>query len=274
MLNEENGIVYSAQIDNLEKSLKRVLSATGLSQKLQSEPLVIIKPNLVEAVCPPVTTPVELVDALIGYLQNSGVDCEIIVGEGTGSASYDTFHCFEVLGYTKMAEKRGVQLLDLNKQSLIKKENDAYIRLPELYLPEILDGGFLLSVPVLKAHSLAGVTLTMKNMMGYAPPAHYRQGSSWGKSKFHHKIQEAIFDLNRYRAPDFTLLDASIGMSESHLWGATCDPPVNRLAAGWDPVAIDSYGTSLLNRNWQDIGHIQLSHGTLGVASPLQIIEC
>ncbi len=274
MLNEKKGIVYSSQIDNLEESLKRVLSDTGICNQLKSEALLIIKPNLVEAVGPPVTTPVELIDALIGYLRNSGIVCEIIVGEGTGSADYDTFHCFEVLGYTRMAQKRGVRLLDLNEQALIKKENHTYSRLPELYIPEILDAGFLLSVPVLKAHSLAGVTLTLKNMMGYVPPAHYRQGNSWGKSKFHYKIQEAIFDLNRYRAPDFTLLDASIGMSESHLWGATCDPPVNRLAAGWDPVAIDSYGTSLLGRHWQEIEHIELSHGKLGVASPLRIIEC
>jgi len=116
------------------------------------------------------------------------------------------------------------------------------------------------------------VTLTMKNMMGLAPPQHYCAGS-WKKSAFHDRIQDAVADLNRYRTPDFTLLDASVGMAKAHLWGPTCDPPVKRLAAGFDPVALDAYGTMLLKRRWQDIGHIRSLHGELGQADPLEIID-
>ena len=126
---------------------------------------------------------------------------------------------------------------------------------------------------MLKAHSLAGVTLTMKNMIGLAPPAHFQQGGYWKKASFHQGIQEAVFDLNRYRTPDFTLLDATIGMQEAHLWGPTCDPPPNRLAAGYDPVAIDSYGCRLLCIKWNSIGHLTMAHGTLGTAEPLTVSE-
>jgi len=122
-------------------------------------------------------------------------------------------------------------------------------------------------------HTLAGVTLTMKNMMGLVPPSHYRQGNSWKKSAFHTSIQEAITDLNRYRTPDFTFLDATIGMPEAHLWGPVCDPPVNKLAAGYDSVAIDAYGAGLLGKNWQDIGHIRALHGELGTAGPPDLTE-
>ncbi len=87
------------------------------------------------------------------------------------------------------------------------------------------------------------------------------------------KIQQAVFELNTYRTPDFTLLDASVGMPESHLWGSSCAPFVNRLAAGWDPVAIDCFGASLLGRQWQTIGHNKSAHGTLGLADPVEIIE-
>ena len=104
----------------------------------------------------------------------------------------------------------------------------------------------------------------MKNMMGCAPPSHYQGNGAWGKSSFHNRIHEAIFDLNRYRTPDFTLLDASIGMAQAHLWGPTCTPPVGRLAASWDPVAIDAYGATLLNRDWHEIEHIRLAHESLG----------
>lgn len=266
-------VVYTTRMDSWREPVYRLLDAAGLPEVLRSVSLVIIKPNLVEPLQPPITTPVDLVDTLIGYLQEKTSRCRIVIGEGTGSVEFDTFHCFEALGYTKMSAERKVELIDLNVEPLKKKKNPACSRWPELYLPEILDEGFLLSVPVLKAHSLADVTLTMKNMMGCPPPAHYQSGNSWGKSAFHHRIDEAIFDLNRYRTPDFTLLDATVGMAQAHLWGKHCDPPVGRLAAGWDPVAMDSYGTFLLGRRWQDVGHIRLAHCVLGTAEPLDIVE-
>lgn len=268
-----NHSIYTTHMESWGESVTLLLDASGLPERLRSEAVVIIKPNLVEALEPPITTPVELIDALVGYLQDSVPECRLIVGEGTGSVDYDTFHCFETLGYTQMASKRGVELLDLNVEPLTRKENPDCSRWPELYLPELLDEVFLLSVQVLKVHTLADVTLTMKNMMGCMPPSHYRQGNSWGKSKFHTEIDRAVFDLNRYRCPDFTLLDATVGMIDSHLWGRHCEPPVGRLAACWDPVAIDSYGASLLDMHWREIGHIELAHNVLGKAEPLDVVE-
>ncbi len=79
-----------------------------------------------------------------------------------------------------------------------------------MYLPQIAMDSFLISVPVLKAHTLAGVTLGLKNMMGLLPPTKYCAGG-WGKSSFHEDVHGSVADLNRYRAPDFTLLDATCG---------------------------------------------------------------
>jgi uncharacterized protein (DUF362 family) len=172
-----------------------------------------------------------------------------------------------------MAARQRVHLIDLNTEPLVRKTNRECQRLPELYLPALLDKVFLISVPVLKAHSLAGVTLTMKNMIGCIPPSHYRRGNSWGKSALHEGIDQAIVDLNRYRTPDFTLLDCSVGMAESHLWGKQCDPPVGLLAASTDPVAIDSHGAELLGRDWRTIEHLRLADGLLGRAEPLEVIR-
>lgn len=265
--------VFTISSDNIRQGVHSLCMAAELPAKLQAHSTVLIKPNLVEALEPPITTPVDLVDALVEMLQKNCSHLKIVVGEGTGSLKYDTSHCFETLGYNEMASKRKIELVDLNTQQLVRKSNDACKRWPEMYLPRMVYESFLISVPVLKAHSLAAVTLTMKNMMGCAPPAHYRDGNSWGKSAFHSDIQEAVFDLNRYRAPDFTLLDGSVGMAEAHLWGRHCSPPVGRLAASYDPVAIDAYGTLLLDRDWRSIDHIRMADGELGVAEPLQLVE-
>jgi uncharacterized protein (DUF362 family) len=272
-LNCNKSIVYKTSFTSWHESVQRMLTATGLIDRLATEKTVLIKPNLVEPQKPPITTPVELVAVIVAFIHESHPHLEIIIGEGCGSSSLNTLQIFEALGYNKLAELDNVSLSDLNEAPLVHRQDKNCRRWPEMHLPRIVFESFLISVPVLKAHSLAGVTLTMKNMIGLAPPAHYQQGGSWKKSSFHQRIQEAVFDLNRYRIPDFTLLDATIGMQEAHLWGPTCAPPPNRLVAGFDPVAVDSYGCSLLGIKWDSIGHIRMAHSVLGSAVPSTIVE-
>ena len=263
------GVVWSGEFDTYRESLPPILEAANLITELAGQQVVLIKPNLVEDLDPPITTHVDLVEALVDYILQHRPEIQIIVGEGTGALEYDTFHCFEQLGYLKLDDR--VQLLDLNIEPCRRLTNAKCNRWPEIYLPELLFDCFLISVPVLKAHSLCRVTLTMNNMMGCAPPAHYQQGGAWGKSSFHLKLDEAVFDLNRYRTPDFTVIDAAVGMAKAHLWGPTCNPPVRKIVASYDPVAADAYGTALLRKSWKDIGHIRLANGILGRAEPLDI---
>ena len=267
----KTGTIYTTSFVSWHDSLPPLLDRTGLVEQIHDHQTILIKPNLVENLQPPVTTPVALVASLVDYLQKRTANT-IIIGEGSGALNYETWHPFEQLGYTRFAEKKGIGLVDLNEEPCRKRTIPHCKRWPELFLPEIGYDCFLLSVPVLKVHTLAGVTLTMKNMMGLVPPAHYQQGNSWKKSSFHTNIQESIADLNRYRTPDFTILDATIGMAESHLCGRTCDPPINIVAAGYDPVAMDAYGAGLLGKDWRHINHIADVHQELGQAEHLQII--
>lgn len=268
-----SGTVFTTPFVDFSRSLPPLLDATNLREKVAHQETILIKPNLVEPLEPPITTPVSLVAELIDYLRHHCPQTTIVIGEGSGSPEHSTFDVFQALGYTALAIDLSIDLLDLNEMACRKKSRPDCSRFPELYLPTLLDDVFILSVPVLKAHSMSDVTLTLKNMIGCAPPAHYQEGGYWRKSAFHTDIHRAIFELNQYRSADFTLLDATVGMAEAHLWGPTCNPPVNRLAASWDPVAIDSYGATLLGRNWQDIDHIRYSHDILGMAEPLMLVE-
>ena len=264
--NMKKGTVFSVDFVEWGKSVKLLLDRSGLEKELISQERILIKPNLVENLKPPITTPVHIISSLIDFLQEKASHCDILIGEGCGSLEYDTWNVFDALGYTKHAKKKNVDLVDLNDQECVRMTDSECTRFPEIFLPKMLFDSFILSVPVLKAHSLAGVTLTMKNMMGAAPPKHYQQGGNWKKASFHSGIQQALYDLNRYRAPDFTLLDATVGMAQAHLWGPTCSPPKNKLAAGFDPVAIDAYGCTLLERDWNTIGHVSMADGVLGQA--------
>lgn len=265
MIMTTKGQVFSTTFTHWQESIPLLLDhARIIDAIVQSGKKVLLMPNLVEDLPPPITTPVACVQEVIRYIKQR-CDAEIVIGEGCGSLQYDTHHCFSALGYTDLGSEQ-VELIDLNTEPCVTLHNADCDCWPEMHLPKLLFDVFLISVPVLKAHTLAGVTLTMKNMMGAPPPEQYQKGGHWKKASFHARIHEGVFDLNRYRTPDFTLLDGTVGMQQAHLFGPTCHPPKNKLACGFDPVAIDAWGADLLGFGWQTIEYIRRADGVLGQA--------
>ncbi len=261
------GLVFSTEFAGWQKTVPRLLEQAQLLSVIKATGRkVLLLVNLVEDLAPPITTPVDCVREVVCYLKKQGVQ-DLVIAAGCGSTRYETKHCFTTLGYDRLSRDEQVELIDLNHEPCKVLSNPECRCFPKMYLPKLLFEVFLISIPVLKAHTLAGVTLTMKNMMGAPPPAQYQQGGHWKKSSFHANMDEAIFDLNRYRTPDFTLLDASIGMQEAHLFGPECHPPKNKIACGFDPVAIDAWGADLLGFGWQTIDHIRRGDGVLGTGS-------
>ncbi|HYW80397.1 MAG TPA: DUF362 domain-containing protein [Thermoguttaceae bacterium] len=237
-------------------SVPQAFDTIGAAEVLGRQTAILIKPNLVNASPFPVTTSVECVEAVIEYVRSCST-APIVVGEGCGDMNLETDEVFDRLGYREMAARQAVELVDLNHAPLRKLENKECPVFPEMYLPEIALSHYLISVPVLKAHSYSEITGTLKNMIGLAPPKYYSgRFGSWKKAVFHGKMHESIVELNRYRTADLSLMDATIGMPEFHLGGAHCDPPVGKLLAGFDPVAIDRRSAELLGQDWRTIEHL------------------
>ncbi len=231
----------------------------GLLQKIHHLPknaLFLIKPNLVSDYPPPVTTPTDVVEAVIDAIRQLAPSSRIVIGEGTASAELDTWEVYSRLGYVELAARKDIELLDLNGEKLVKIKDTAHTFFKEIWLPEVVFNAFLISVPVLKAHTLAGVTLSMKNMVGLLPPRFYQESGHWKKSFCHSDIQRAIYELNRYRCPDLTILDARKGLSTSHLSGPELDPPPGIVCGGTSCWKVDAFGTGLLGKDWHTIEHI------------------
>ena len=258
---------------NYSESVPALLDLLEIGPVLTSVDRIVIKPNLVNTSPPPVTTPVELVAAIVNYARDVS-NAKIVVAEGCGSPFYDTYRVFRKLGYVELADSQGIGLVDLNHAELLTLKDNRCSLLPQFLMPRLVMESFLISVPVLKRHSLAKVTLSMKNMMGCVPPKHYG-GLVWKKSKFHKNLHRSIFEMNLHRAPDLTVLDGSVGLANYHLGGPKCKPPVSKLVGGFDPVAVDSYGTGLLCLDWKKVKHIALAHSILGnaEAEPITISD-
>lgn len=254
MKTEQQAVVidYVTYEQSVETALKRLDANTVFAE----QSIVLIKPNLVNDSLHPVTTPAPCCEAIIKYIKACS-KAEIIIAEGSGDASLETHDIFYSLGYHDLARRYGIKLVDLNHEPLVKKEDARCPFFPEIYLPKIAFESFIISVPVLKAHSLSTLSGTLKNMVGFAPPKYYSgQYGVWKKAVFHKDVHQATLDLNQYRTPDLTVLDASIGLSEYHLGGPECTPPVNKIIAGFSPVEVDRLAAGLLGLNWREIPHL------------------
>ena len=258
--------VFYTDFNQRQEVVPRLLDAAGLasclfaSERNKRVP-VLIKPNLVNDSPFPITTPLWIVKEVVSYIRSIDSKREIVIAEGTGQPDTETLALFAHHGYTKIS---GVDFIDLNNAKC------KVIALPEgrkwkkVYIPEVVLDFFVISMPVLKAHTLAQVTLSMKNMIGVCPPKYYQADGFWRKSAFHTQIHEAIVDLNEASAPNFCVLDATVGLCKSHLSGPRCSPAVNKIAASADPVALDALGAFFLGKNWKDIGHIKMANGIIG----------
>jgi uncharacterized protein (DUF362 family) len=242
--------------ESFEKSIKDALDAVVAHKQLAEQSAILIKPNLTTASPHPITTAPECCEVIIEYIRKYS-KAEIVIAEGCGDAKYETDEIFENLGYTAMAEKQGVPLVDLNYGPVKKLKKPDCPIFPEMYLPEIAFSHYIISVPVLKAHSLAGMTGSLKNMMGFAPPKYYsgRYGI-WKKAAFHGKMHESVIDLNKYLVPNLSIMDCSIGMAKFHLGGPQCDPPIKKIIAGFNPWKVDREAAGLLGLDWNNIGYI------------------
>jgi len=249
--------VAEIEFTSYAESVPEVLDAIGARAVLEEQTAVLIKPNLVNDSPFPITTAPQCVEAVIEYVRCYS-KARIVVGEGCGDSNLETSEVFDRLGYRELARRQDVELVDLNHAPLKKLHNDNCSVFPEMYLPEIAFSDFLFSVPVLKAHSFSQLTGTLKNMIGLAPPKYYSgRFGSWKKAVFHGKMHRSIVELNEYRTPDLSLMDATVGMPDFHLGGPHCDPPINRLVAGIDPLSVDRRSAELLGLDWRRIEHLK-----------------
>ena len=237
-------------------SVPEILEKSGAAPHFAKCDAILLKPNLVTDDPFPITTHPECVRQVILWLKTV-TKAEIVIGEGCGDLEMETHEIFANLGYEAISRKTGVPLVDLNHAPLETRKRPELSVFPEIHLPQIAFTHTIFSLPVLKAHSLAHITGSLKNMIGLAPPRHYSgQYGIWKKALFHNRMHASISDLNHYVTPFFTLMDASVGMAEYHLGGPTCEPPVQKLLTGADPLAIDRRSAELLGLDWQKIPHL------------------
>jgi uncharacterized protein (DUF362 family) len=162
---------------------------------------------------------------------------QVLIGDGP-ALDRDTEAIIESVRLREFAGPLARAFVDLNVDDVEHVSFKTHAsRLKELYLPRTAMGvDFLVSMPKLKTHHWAGVTLSLKNMFGIVPGSCY----GWPKNILHWAgIDRAILDINAAVRPDFAIVDGIIGMEGNGPIQGT-PKACGLLILGDDPVAVDA----------------------------------
>ncbi|MCS7139532.1 MAG: DUF362 domain-containing protein [Candidatus Nezhaarchaeota archaeon] len=235
----------SDPIEVTVKALEAIES--DLSILVHSNNPILIKPNYITADHPStgITTDARVIEGVVKFLKERGVS-DIVIGEGSGLA--DTFEAFRVAGVDEVAERWNVKLVDLNKDVFIEVCPPNPLALKRVKVAKIALERVIISVPKLKVHRLATVSLSLKNMMGALA----------SKGGMHNgRLHENIADLASVLKPSLAVIDGIVA-GEVH---ETSGSPVqmNVVIASADPVAADAVGAMVMGVKPDEVKHLVLA---------------
>lgn len=223
---------------------------------------VVLKPNLVEL--DPngvVNTHPTLILATVEAFRTLGAR-EVVVAEGPGHRR-DTEDLLFSSGLYDVLKESGTRYVDLNHDRVRRVPlRSRFTDLGELYLPEtVLNADLLVSMPKMKTHHWAGVTLSLKNFFGIVPGSVY----GWPKNVLHWAgIDGSILDINAaLSVPRFNIVDGILGMQgNGPIQGEAAHSGV--LVLGADPVAVDATCARLMTLEPWRVKHLERAAAFMG----------
>lgn len=263
--------IKQGNIKNAVDSAIRLIG--GVDEVLNGKQRIMLKPNLVGP-DPNFTTKPEVVKALAEIFKKAGK--EVCIGEG--SAAADGFNLknntqyrtkkseildpmqefvFDKLGYTALAKELNIPLINLHSGEMkeLKLENGLLFDKITVH-KSVAETDLLCSVPMMKTHVLATVTLGMKNLIGVYPGSVYYSVRSFlhdhAAENDSPGIAYEIVDMVRASKMGLTVVDASFAMegngpSEGEV------VKMDLIIAGTNPLATDMVAANIMGFNPDEI---------------------
>lgn len=243
-----NNVVIAKGTTPIETTIKALeMISSDVEKALSEKKPILIKPNYINSKHPStgITTDSGVIEGIVKFLRARKME-KIVIGEGSGFA--DTMQAFEVAGVDAVAERWGVRLVDLNKDEFVEVYPRDPLSLKKTRIAKTALESTIISVPKLKPHRIATVTLSLKNMMGALA----------SKGSMHKgKLSRKIADLATVLRPSISVIDGIVAC-EGH---ETSGDPVEMglVIAGTDPVAVDAVGASVMGIIPTDVKHLVLA---------------
>ncbi len=222
---------------------------------------VLLKPNLVEFdPGSAINTDPRLVAAAALAMKRLGAE-SVAVGEGPGHRR-DTQFVVQASGMLEALAAAETPFVDLNTAPLLRRTlRSSFTSLGELWLPEpVVAADVVVSMPKMKTHHWAGVTLSLKNCFGCVPGRVY----GWPKNALHWAgLEQSIIDVGAAVWPHLQIVDGIVGMQGN---GPIQGNPVSAgvLVFGTDPVATDTVAARLMGIDPEKVTYLQQAARFLG----------
>ena len=266
---EEHGYraeVFIAKAHSYDAPLERIiedgLKALGLKPSWVAKKSVLLKPNLVEPSvdAPQINTHPKMVRAAAEVFRRWGAR-EVFAAEGQGHCR-DTDYVLEQSGLGAVLDASKIEFVDLNHDEIYSVGNQlGFTSMWRLSLPSALKrADLIVSMPKMKTHHWAGVTLSMKNLFGVMPGIVY----GWPKNVLHHLgIPQSILDINGAVRPHLAIVDGIIAMEGD---GPILGTPRNAglIVVGTNFPAVDATTARLMEINPWRIEYLANASGILG----------
>lgn len=224
----------------------------GMNKFVSRGDIVVVKPNIGWDRKPEeaANTNPEVVSEVVKMCLEAGAKKVKVFDRTCNSAQ----RCYENSGIKKSASEAGAEVsyvLDAGFKET-KFPQGVYLKSWEVYKPA-LECDLLINIPIAKHHSLARLTLGMKNLMGLL-------GEDRGK--IHLEIDKNIADLANFIKPGLNIIDAYRILTKH---GPSAGRPedvklAKTIIAGKSIASVDAYGTTLFGLKPVDLPCIELGN--------------
>lgn len=242
----------------------------GIEAVTSGKTSIMLKPNLVSN-APTDTTDPAVVRALAELLKAAGKD--VCIGEGSAAAApgfnvindecYRTRDVdlldrmqqfvFDQLGYTDLANDLDIPLVNLHTGEMVEVSvPDAYVFNTLKLHHSLTEIDLLVSVPRMKTHTLATVTLGLKNVIGLYAGSEYGTVRGYvhdlGAEYADVGVAIEIVDMARANKMGLTVIDGLVAMEGD---GPSLGPgarlvDMDLIIAGTTPLAADRVAASVM----------------------------
>jgi uncharacterized protein (DUF362 family) len=229
----------------------------GMGRFVQKNDKVVIKPNMSFPTGPERasnTHPV-VVSTLAAMCRDAGAAKVLVLDNPLSRAE----RCLEASGIQAACRPLGDDMVHMATNRSLYKEVavPGGLALEEaLVQRDVIDADALIAAPVAKSHSGAGVSLSMKGMMGLV----------YDRGKMHYRgLSTAIVDLASLLTPDLVVIDATRVLSSGGPYGPGDVIDGGRVIASTDMVAADAM--TVASFDWygspkrpEQVPHIRKAH--------------
>lgn len=233
-------------------------AAGGMGQFVSRGDVVVVKPNIGWSRTPEqaANTNPYVVAAVVELCLVAGAKKVKVFDRPCNPAQ----RTYRMSGIEEAAEQAGADVYfeDDRKFKDVAIPDGEMVKSWQMYT-EALDADVLINVPILKHHSLARLTMGMKNLMGLL---------GGNRESIHVHFDQKLADVNTRIRPHLTVLDA-YRILKAH--GPNSGTPedvelVRQVIVGTDPIAVDSYGAGLFSEvtgqsiAGADLGYVRAGH--------------